>query len=124
MLIAEDEALIRFAVAGSLTDQGVQVYEAGTAEEAIEILASHPEIDLVFSDIRMPGQMDGIGLARWVHANRPGLAVVLTSGNVRRRDLSQDVCANGLFFEKPYDLNFMASYLYALAQARMRGHVH
>ena len=120
ILIAEDEALVRFALSDCLADRGFRVLEAGTATEAIDVLESEPEIDLVFSDIRMPGPIDGIDLARWVHANRPGLAVVLTSGHMHKAEIADDMGENEPFIEKPYDLQSVVSQISDLASSRSK----
>src|SRR6266446_7858051 len=78
VLVVEDEVLIRSAVAEYLRISGNLVVEAANAAEAIADFAAGVPIDIVFSDIQMPGTMDGIGLARWVYRNRPGIHVVLT----------------------------------------------
>ena len=70
--MVEDEVLIRLVIADYLRDCGYRVHEAVSAEEAILILqAPEVSIDIVFSDVEMPGEMDGFGLARWVRANKP-----------------------------------------------------
>jgi len=81
VLIVEDEVLIREAVTDHLRECGFLVLEACDAEEAIEILEAGVDIDVVFSDIRMPG-MGGVALAKWVSENRPGTPVFLASGNM------------------------------------------
>ena len=61
--------------------------EAGNADEALEIIQHGAvTIDLVFSDVVMPGSMDGFGLAKWIRANRPGLPIILTSGDAAKAD--------------------------------------
>jgi DNA-binding response OmpR family regulator len=110
ILIVEDEVLIRLALSDYLQECGFKVYEAGTAAEAIAILESgRSDIDLVFSDVRMPGEIDGFGLASWIHAHRPGLPVLLTSGDRRKSEVAQDICANDPFFAKPYDLRLVVA---------------
>ena len=118
ILIAEDEVLVRFALSDYLADRGFKVLEAGSAAEAIDVLESEPGIDLVFTDIHMPGRLNGIDLARWVHEHRPGLAVVLTSGDVRKTDLAADIRTTEPFFEKPYDLQSVVSQIAVLTAAK------
>jgi CheY-like chemotaxis protein len=77
----EDEVLIRFDTADQLRALGMAVTEAADAEEALRILESGVRVDLVFTDVRMPGTMDGLGLARAVRARYPGLKVILCSGD-------------------------------------------
>jgi CheY-like chemotaxis protein len=121
VLIAEDELLVRFAISDSLLDEGIVVFEAGTAIEAINVLLANAEIDVVFTDIRMPGSMDGLELANWIHDHRPNLLVVLTSGDVRSSELSGEA---GPFIAKPYDFSAVAEYIAALARANRKARVH
>ncbi|TPG37998.1 response regulator [Sphingomonas koreensis] len=104
ILVVEDEVLIRFVIADYLRDCGYHVMEAADAAEAIALLqVEAAPIDLVFSDVQMPGDMDGFGLAHWVRANRPGLPIILTSGNARTADLGEKLCEIGPVESKPYD---------------------
>ncbi|TPG13623.1 response regulator [Sphingomonas oligophenolica] len=104
ILVVEDEVLIRFVIADYLRDCGYHVMEAADATEAVALLqVEAAPIDLVFSDVQMPGEMDGFGLAHWVRANRPGLPVILTSGNARTADLGEQLCEIGPVETKPYD---------------------
>ncbi len=80
VLIVEDEPLIRLVTAEILRDEGYEVVEAANADEALAILDTRGPVDLVFSDIRMPGSMDGCALARHVAASWPAVRIVLTSG--------------------------------------------
>ena len=80
VLVVENEVFIRFDVADMLRDDGFEVIEAGDAKQALDALNSGARIDLVFSDVHMPGPMNGMGLASHVLENHPGLPVILTSG--------------------------------------------
>ncbi len=104
ILIVEDEVLIRFAIADYLRECGFKILEAGHAAEAIEFLQSDVEIDLVFSDVQMPGEMDGFGLSKWIRANRPKLPVILTSGDFSKSAKAKELCESEPFFAKPYDV--------------------
>jgi CheY-like chemotaxis protein len=103
VLVVEDEILIRLVIADYLRACGYRVHEAASAEEAVVILQS-PEVsvDVVFSDVEMPGSMDGFGLARWVRANKPGMQVILTSGAERSADIAATLCEAGPLLKKPY----------------------
>ena len=104
ILVVDDEVLIRMVLSDYLQDCGFKVLEAGTAAEAIAVLeADTSAIDLVFSDISMPGEWDGIALARWIRTNRPELLVLLTSGDEKKAALAGDICAAGEFLPKPYN---------------------
>ena len=76
VLIVEDEAVLRITLVGSLTDCGFHPLEACDAHEAIRVLETGQHIDVVLTDVQMPGTIDGFGLARWIRANRPGLPAV------------------------------------------------
>lgn len=102
ILVVEDDYLIRIDIADYLRGCGWHVIEAGKAAEAIAALESDQVIDLVFSDIQMPGAMDGFGLAVWVREHRPGLRIILTSGVVQRTEAAASLCDEGPI-GKPYD---------------------
>lgn len=103
VLVVEDEVLTRLVIADYLRECGYRVHEAVSADEAIAILQS-PEVsvDVVFSDVEMPGSMDGFGLARWIRANKPGMQVILTSGAERSADIAGTLCEAGPLLKKPY----------------------
>lgn len=103
ILIVEDEVFIRFDLADFLRERGCQVIEAGTAQEALETIESGARVDLVFSDIQMPGEMSGLGLASYLGTQRPGLPVILTSGATMKMDLEPGLAAIGPIEAKPYD---------------------
>ncbi|MGF9757863.1 response regulator [Microvirga sp. 0TCS3.31] len=103
ILVVEDEVLIRLVVAEYLRECGYRVHEAVSAEEAILILeAPEVSIDIVFSDVEMPGEMDGFGLARWIRAHMPETQVILTSGAERSADIAGTLCEAGPLMKKPY----------------------
>jgi CheY-like chemotaxis protein len=124
VLVAEDEVIVRIALSDCLADRGLRVYEAGNAAEAIRILEANDNIALVFSDVRMPGGMTGFDLANWIHANRPGLSVILTSGNAAKSELARELRGGEPFFEKPYDLRYVVSQICTLAHASTRRASH
>jgi len=116
VLVVEDEVLVRFALADYLREQGFKVYEARSADEAIELLSFYKgQIDVVFSDVKMPGHLDGIALAGWIKKNRPGLPVILTSGELR---LGWDATQQGQFLGKPYDLKHVLALIEGAAKDR------
>lgn len=100
ILIVEDEPLVRIEMASSIKDAGFTAYEAGNADEAIRILEQHSEIRLIFTDIHMPGSMDGLRLAHYVRGRWPPVKIIVTSGMVKVR--SEDMPEGALFVEKPY----------------------
>jgi DNA-binding NtrC family response regulator len=100
VLVVEDEPLVRMVAADALADGGIMAWEAGDAGEALEVLGQRPAIGVVFTDVDMPGEMDGLGLAREVSETRPDVKVIVTSGAtvVSPGDLPND----GTFLPKPY----------------------
>jgi len=121
ILVVEDEVLIRLVIADYLRDCGYKVHEAVSGEEAIAILqAPEVSIDVVFSDVEMPGSMDGFALARWVRANKPGLEVILTSGIERSADIAATLCEAGPLMKKPYSSQDVVDRLRQLAAKARR----
>ena len=84
VLVVEDEVLLRMAVSAHLRDAGFVVIEAVDAGEAVELLHANHRVQLVFSDITMPGTMDGDQLADWISARYPEMSILLTSGITQR----------------------------------------
>lgn len=80
VLVVEDDVLVRAVTAAYLRDCGFEVIEASSADEAVRVIQAAIPVDLVFSDVNMPGSMDGFGLARWLGRERPELKVLLASG--------------------------------------------
>jgi CheY-like chemotaxis protein len=102
VLVVEDDMIVRMPIAEYLRDCGYNVLEAGDAAEAITTVHEAGPVSLVFSDVRMPGPMDGFGLARWLRKNYPEIPVLLTSGYNSSRSLSFDVAQGVKLIEKPY----------------------
>jgi CheY-like chemotaxis protein len=98
VLLVEDEVLIRIPVAESLRDIGYEVIEAGNADEAIIIVNSGIHVDLVISDVQMPGQMDGRALVKYLTLERPDIPIILASGALIAPDIGDLV----LGVRKPY----------------------
>lgn len=98
VLLVEDEVLIRIPVAESLRDIGYEVIEAGNADEAIIIVNSDIHVDLVISDVQMPGQMDGRALVKYLTLERPDIPIILASGALIAPDIGDLV----LGVRKPY----------------------
>src|ERR1700722_1189750 len=107
ILVVEDEPLIRLALATHLEERGLEVLEAGSAAEAIQILQGPGcLLDLVFTDVRMPGEMDGLGLSKWIFDNRPNVPVILASGDLGKATAMDELCGREAI-TKPY--NFEAA---------------
>src|ERR1700728_1148678 len=100
ILIVEDEPLVRLCAVETIETAGFEVIEAANADEAIEILESRNDIRVIFTDIHMPGSMDGLKLAHAVRHRWPPIKIIVTSG---REYLSEhDLPEGGRFFPKPY----------------------
>lgn len=102
VLVVEDDTMVRMPIAEYLRDCGYTVLEAGSASEAIATLDSGAPVGLVFSDIRMPGKMDGLGLAEWCHVHCPAVPVLLTSGYSGGQNPRTTPFPGTGFVEKPY----------------------
>lgn len=107
VLIVDDEALIRLTAADILADCGAVVLEAGDAVEALKILNERDDIALVFSDVNMPGAIDGLQLLQRVHELRPAVELILTSGRERFADAK--LPDDGTFLPKPYNASELCS---------------
>jgi CheY-like chemotaxis protein len=81
-LVVDDEPLIRMDTADIIADAGYHVIEASTADEAYEFLKQHSSLKLLFTDIQMPGDMDGLDLAKYVGEQWPHISVIVASGAV------------------------------------------
>lgn len=99
VLVVEDEMLLRMRAVDMVEDAGFAAVEAIDAEQAIAILESRSDIALLFTDIQMPGQMDGLGLAHAVHERWPPIKIILVSGQLKLT--ATDIPADSQFFGKP-----------------------
>src|SRR4051794_11741272 len=100
VLIVEDEFLLRMDAADMIAAAGFEVLEAGNSDEAIEILEARRDISVVFTDIQVPGSMDGLKLARAVRGRWPPIKIIATSGHVHIGET--DLPEGGRFLAKPY----------------------
>lgn len=100
VLVAEDESMVRMVAADMLEEAGFPVLQAATADAAWAILERAEEIGVLFTDIDMPGSMDGLALATRVAERWPHIRLVVTSGRVGLRDA--DMPDDGRFLLKPY----------------------
>lgn len=98
VLLVEDEVLVRMSISRQLRDCGYAVIEAANADEALVVL-QHGEIkvDIVLTDIEMPGSMDGFALSTWVRKNHPGIEVILAGTLSRAVDAAIRLCQSGPF---------------------------
>ena len=100
VLVVEDEALLLFSIADDLRDWGLEVLEAINAEQAIKLLDADSQIRLVFTDIDMPGSMDGLRLAAVIRDRWPPVRIIITSG--KQPPTSDRMPVGGIFIPKPY----------------------
>lgn len=116
VLLVEDEALIRAMVADFLGDEGFEVTEARDGEEAARLLDVAGGFDVLFTDVRMPGMLDGIDVAMRARQRRPGLPVLVVSGYSAELTTRLGVLdPAALFLAKPYRLREVADALKRLA---------
>jgi CheY-like chemotaxis protein len=101
ILVVEDEAIVRMGAVQMLEDAGFAVVEASNADHAMRILESRDDIRAVFTDINMPGTLDGMRLARAVRGRWPPIHLIVTSGLVFPNN--DDLPSGGRFIRKPYD---------------------
>ena len=114
VLIVEDEFLVRMDTRAALETAGFDVLEAGDADEAIAILSGRNDIRLIFTDVHMPGSMDGLKLAHFVRDRWPPVKVVATSGHARIAD--SDLPEGVRFVPKPYSAAEITATLRELIQ--------
>lgn len=101
VLVVEDDPLLRMMAVDLVEDAGFDAVEACGADEAMEILDSRHDIDVLFTDVDMPGSMNGVGLANWARRANTPLGIVVTSGH---QNPSEDALPErSVFFPKPYD---------------------
>ena len=109
VLVVEDEMVLRMRAVDIVEDAGFTAVEAVNADEALSILESRSDISLLFSDIQMPGSMDGLKLAHAVHDRWPSIKIILVSGQVKLSDADRP--ADSRFFGKPLEVKQMIAEL-------------
>jgi CheY-like chemotaxis protein len=112
VLVVEDEMVLRMRAVDIVEDAGFTSIEAVNADEAIAILESRSDIDLLFTDIQMPGSMDGLKLAHAVHDRWPAIKIILVSGQLNPSDAERP--ADSRFFGKPLGVGKMIVELQAM----------
>jgi len=100
VLVVEDDFLLRMDAVDIVKDAGLEAEEAANADEAIAIIETHPNIHVVFTDVQMPGTMDGLKLARFVKDRWPPIKIVATSGRIKISE--EDLPEGSIFVPKPY----------------------
>jgi CheY-like chemotaxis protein len=113
VLVVDDDFLVRLNALSLLEEAGFSVLEAGSADEAIAVLERRKDIRIVFTDINMPGSMDGLRLAHAIRDRWPPIDIVLTSGRMCVRE--EDMPERGVFLGKPYEPGELVQMVRSLA---------
>jgi len=116
VLLVEDEFLISYVVAEELSEYGFVVHESATAEDALRYINSGAAVDVLFTDINLPGGIDGTELAIRVRAMRPDMPIVYASGRYAASGLRQMV-SRSVFVPKPYQPSDVCTLLARLTEA-------
>jgi two-component system, response regulator PdtaR len=112
ILVVEDDPFLRMLTVEFVNEAGFETLEACDADQAIAILESNSKTTVLFTDINMPGSMDGLQLARVVSNRWPAIEILIASGHVRLRQA--DLPPNGRFLGKPYPAAAMIAELHSL----------
>ena len=118
ILIVDDEPAIRGFLYDYLSECGFNPLAVASGDEAVALLEKNFSIDLVFSDVRMPGTLDGFGLARWIMEHRPGLPVLLASGDLGKISATRELVAE--IVPKPYEFDVVVRKMHAALDHRAR----
>jgi DNA-binding NtrC family response regulator len=105
ILVVDDEALIRLNLLDFFADEGFRTFEAANANEAIAIMESNRSIRIVLTDVQMPGSMDGVKLAHYIHERFPPTLLVIASGAVKVKP--DEMPPHTMFVAKPFDPRFV-----------------
>jgi CheY-like chemotaxis protein len=100
VLVVEDEPFLRLIAVDLIEDAGFEAVAAANADQAVFILETRGDIQIVFTDIEMPGSMDGLKLAKAIRERWPPIEIIVTSGHYDIRN--DELPARGVFFRKPY----------------------
>ncbi len=113
VLVVEDEPLLRMLAVDVVETAGFEAVEAANADVAVAILESRTDIRIVFTDIDMPGSMDGIKLAAAIRNRWPPIEIIITSGQVSPKDVL--LPERAVFFSKPYNTDKVVKVMQAMA---------
>jgi len=114
ILVADDNAILRLDASELLKDHGYTVVEAANAAEAIQLMESRKDIQMLFTDIEMPPGCDGLELAREVHNRWPHVLLIITSGRVEpTRD---EIADDGVFIRKPYHVDDLLAQIHKVVE--------
>jgi CheY-like chemotaxis protein len=112
VLVVEDEMPLRMRAVDMVEDAGYTSVEAVDADQAVAILESRSDIALLFTDIQMPGSMDGLGLAHSVHDRWPPIKIILVSGQLKLANI--DIPVGSKFFGKPLEAKVMIAQMQSM----------
>ena len=115
VLIVDDEPLLRMLAVEAVEDAGFVTLQAADADEAVTLLEANPDVALLFTDINMPGSMDGLALAHAVRNRWPTIKILVVSGQVKLR--TSDLPPSSCFLGKPYRADAMIAELRSLVAA-------
>src|SRR5580704_12017918 len=115
ILIVEDEALVRLSAVGMLEDAGFRMIEAVNSDQALELLAANSEVQLLFTDVNMPGAIDGLALARQVHDRWPQIRIMVASA--KREPQPEELPVGSRCEQKPYSLDTVVRHARELTSA-------
>lgn len=111
MLVVDDELFVRMMAVDAIEDAGHVTVEAGNADEAVDVLEKRSDIDVLFTDVKMPGSMDGLGLVALSRRRWPNVRVIVTSGHVTLPEMDPDTP----FLSKPYRTRTLTDRIAAVA---------
>ena len=114
VLVVEDEWLLRLVAVELVEDAGFQALSAASADEALSILETRGDVWLLFTDVQMPGSMDGLSLAHAVRDRWPPVELIVTSG--QRHIQAEDLPDRGRFIAKPYDREMLSQAFQEMAE--------
>jgi two-component system, response regulator PdtaR len=118
VLVVEDEPLVRMIAAEVIEEAGFTAFEASNAAQAVALLKENNDIRILFTDVNMPGAIDGVGLAHIVAERWPVVKIIVTTG--RGGIHAQDLPSGGVFLGKPYNLRDLVSSLHKLVAEKAR----
>src|SRR5580704_14242736 len=116
ILIVEDEALVRLSAVDMLEDAGFRMIEAVNSEQALELLAADSDVQLLFTDVNMPGTIDGLALARQVRDRWPHIGIMIASG--KQEPQPEKLPAGSRFEQKPYSTDMVVRHARELTSAQ------
>ena len=118
ILIVEDEPLLRMLAVELAEDADFQAFEAANAAEALSLLEANPDVQVLLTDIDMPGGLDGLMLARIACKRLPSIEIIVVSG--MRPPNADELPSGGISYNKPYDFGAMTTQLQRMCQRRRR----